>query len=49
MTFEFYVNGEKRKPNQEECGKLLESMMRPLGYEPADKKEISVKPEGASA
>ena len=39
MTFEFYVNGEKREPTPEECEKLIENMMRPLGYERKDRME----------
>lgn len=45
MQFEFYVNGEKRKPNEEERKKLIHNLLLPLGYEEnkkAGKKEAEV-------
>lgn len=46
MQFEFYVNGEKRKPNEEECKKLIHNMLQPLGYE---EKKSAKKEAEASA
>lgn len=39
MQFEFYVNGEQRKPNEEECKKMIHNMLLPLGFEENKKPE----------
>lgn len=44
MQFEFYVNGEQRKPNEEECQKLIHKMLMPLGYE-ENKKTVKKESE----
>lgn len=47
MQFEFYVNGEKRKPNEEECKKLIHNLLLPLGYE--ENKKVGKKEAEVSA
>lgn len=37
MTYEYYVNGEKRMPTPEECEILMDRMMEKLGYERVNK------------
>ncbi len=39
MTYDFYVNGEKRPLTQKEREELLDRMLRRLGYEKKEAKK----------
>ncbi len=43
MKFRFFVNGEERRPTEEECKKLIHNMLLPLGYEENTKKKEAKK------